>query len=491
MLDNINLKKISKTEFKKYYKTHCDLDSKMNQLLFYLVPLYKEYNDIYQNNIISLREAGEEGKFITRLNNLHQEVKKQQERIYINRLQMNKCLQNNSNLDADTKREYANNLIKIYKTNIENNKNKKKNVTNLNNECIEPYFDTKQRLFFNIKCNNNNNISDLKYLQNYSNNENNNKLINEIIKNDSTNHRSNKKDTLPIHDNNELDNTYNNQSLLSRINENGLSESNNNSKLAPNINIYNNRNNKISNKSNQFNIIKKNNISNANFLQPNRDRSSFMKSKKRIKTKNPNKRTKFIKKNELAKIKNDTSLPSRPNMDKPNVDINTNSNSSNDGIDIAQLDKAYLNKHNELINVYNAYQILFNKVNKYKDEIDRVKSLSTSKLINNTTMNKMLDDQKYVMNSVDKMQEELINKKILKPEERIPTHPVVSHPQNMNHFNNTLKEQINSVVSNNKLINSDIKKKMFNILNRERFINSEDVSNTNQKLINISTLDAN
>ena len=36
------------------------------------------------------------------------------------------------------------------------------------------------------------------------------------------------------------------------------------------------------------------------------------------------------------------------------------------------------------MNVYKAYQILFNKVNKYKDNLDKVKSLS-SKLINNNT----------------------------------------------------------------------------------------------------------
>ena len=54
------------------------------------------------------------------------------------------------------------------------------------------------------------------------------------------------------------------------------------------------------------------------------------------------------------------------------------------------------------MNVYKAYQILFNKVNKYKDNLDKVKSLSSSKLINNNTMNKMLKDQKYVTNSIVK-----------------------------------------------------------------------------------------
>lgn len=107
-----------------------------------------------------------------------------------------------------------------------------------------------------------------------------------------------------------------------------------------------------------------------------------------------------------------------------------------------------------------AYQILFNKVNKYKDDLDKVKSLSTSKIINNDTMNKMLQDQKYVMNSVDKMQEALVKKNILTPEERIPTEPVVSHPQNMEHFNNTLKDQINEVIEKKSNINGNIKKKI-------------------------------
>ena len=46
------------------YKNHCDLDSKMNQLLFFLVSLYKQYNEIYQNNLEPLKEANEDQIYI-------------------------------------------------------------------------------------------------------------------------------------------------------------------------------------------------------------------------------------------------------------------------------------------------------------------------------------------------------------------------------------------------------------------------------------------
>ena len=40
------------------------------------------------------------------------------------------------------------------------------------------------------------------------------------------------------------------------------------------------------------------------------------------------------------------------------------------------------------------------------------------------------------------MQDQLVNNNILKPEERIPTEPVVSHPQNMNHLMIVLRRKL-------------------------------------------------
>jgi hypothetical protein len=352
-------------QFKKFYQNHCSLDTKMNKLLNYLVPLYKQYNSIYQENTDSLIKNNENDIYVLRLNNLHQDIKQNQEQIYLNRLNMSNCIKNNIHLDTKKKQEYSDKLLAFYNNsdnaNI-NNQNIDLLSNDFNNECIEPFFDTHQRLKFNVKCSNS---------------------------------------TIP-----------------------------------------------------------------------------YKLTKKRVR--------KGIKKvNNLTKI----NIPLPPtNPERPEQNVITQHTKS--GVNIEQLDKAYINKHNELMNVYKAYQILFNKVNKYKDDLDRVKSLSTSKLINNNTMKKMLEDQKYVMNSVSKMQDQLVNNNILKPEERVPTEPVVSHPQNMNHFNDSLKSQINGLISTKTNLNSKTKDKLMSLLRDKTSINQILDSNngSNSSIFNINTL---
>jgi hypothetical protein len=366
--NNKNYHSLNMSQFKKYYNNHCSLDTKMNKLLNYLVPLYTQYNGIYQENKDSLMRNNENDIYVLRLNNLHQDIKQNQEQIYLNRLNMSDCIKNNIHLDTKKKQEYSDKLLVFYNNNDNTLKNKNNsNNSNIlsnefNNECIEPFFDTHQRLKFNVKCSNS---------------------------------------TIP-----------------------------------------------------------------------------YKLTKKRVR--------KGIKKvNNLTKI----NIPLPPtNLDSLEQNVITQHNKS--GVNIEQLDKAYINKHNELMNVYKAYQILFNKVNKYKDDLDRVKSLSTSKLINNNTMKKMLEDQKYVMNSVSKMQDQLVNNNILKPEERVPTEPVVSHPQNMNHFNDSLKTQINGLISSKTNLNSKTKDKLMSLLRDKTSINQILDSNngSNSSIFNINTL---
>lgn len=367
-------------QFKKYYQNHCSLDTKMNKLLNYLIPLYKQYNSIYQENKDNLIKNNENDIYILRLNNLHQDIKHNQEKIYLNRLNMSNCIKTNINLDTQQKNKYSDKLQVFYNTNNNNrtnNNNNNNRTTNLlsndfNNECIEPFFDTQQRLKFNVKCNNS--------------------------------------------------------------------------------------------------VI-------------------------------PYKMTKKKKLNSFKKVNNLTKLniplpPTIPDKSKhviPKHQTTQSTQSTQSGVNIEQLDKAYINKHNELMNVYNAYQILYNKVNKYKDDLDKVKSLSSSKLINNSTMEKMLEDQKYVMNSVSKMQDQLVNNNILKPEERVPTEPVVSHPQNMKHFNDNIKTQINSMINQKPNLNPKTKDKLFSLIKNQNSIKqsidtNKDTSNSSQNLFNINTL---
>lgn len=131
------------------------------------------------------------------------------------------------------------------------------------------------------------------------------------------------------------------------------------------------------------------------------------------------------------------------------------------GVNIETLDKAYLQKHNELAQMFKAYQILYKKVGEYKAKLDRIDKLASSQLISEEDMKRMLDDQKYMMETVNRMQEDLVSRKVLDPEERIPIpiEPVVKHPNNLKRFNNGIKDQINMVIERNKDVELDEKTK--------------------------------
>jgi hypothetical protein len=141
------------------------------------------------------------------------------------------------------------------------------------------------------------------------------------------------------------------------------------------------------------------------------------------------------------------------NSEKDN-DINKN---YRDGINVQTLDKAYLKKHNELVQLFKAYQVLFQKVGDYKKKLDKYQKMATSPLISKDKMKKLLDDQKFIMNSVDEMQKELVNMNVIKPEERVPTNLVVNQTTNMDMFNNEMKKQINNILISNNAKKNNIK----------------------------------
>ena len=98
------------------------------------------------------------------------------------------------------------------------------------------------------------------------------------------------------------------------------------------------------------------------------------------------------------------------------------------------------------------------------------------------------------------MQDQLVNNNI-KPEERIPTEPVVSHPQNMNKNNDSMKTQINGLINDRTNLNSKTKDKLMNLLKSKSTINQIDsnnnysnlnqlycLSNSYSNLFNINTL---
>ena len=147
---------------------------------------------------------------------------------------------------------------------------------------------------------------------------------------------------------------------------------------------------------------------------------------------------------------------------------------TNEKITVKELDHAYLQKHNELMTVYKAYQNLFSKTVGYKDELDKYKQLPTGSLISRNHMDKLIADQGFVMNMIDKMQDQLIDKNILSTTEKVPVNPVASHPQNIETFNNTMRDQIKHIIDRRVEVKPMMKTKIENLLNKYQNCDSND-----------------
>jgi hypothetical protein len=143
-------------------------------------------------------------------------------------------------------------------------------------------------------------------------------------------------------------------------------------------------------------------------------------------------------------------------------------------ITVGELDNAYLQKHNELMTVYKAYQNLFNKVLHYKDELDKYKKLPTGSLISRNHMDKLVADQGFVMNMIDKMQDQLISQNIISNTEKVPVNPVISNPKNIETFNNTMRDQIKHIIDRQVEVKPNMKMKIENLLSQYKNCDSND-----------------
>ena len=146
----------------------------------------------------------------------------------------------------------------------------------------------------------------------------------------------------------------------------------------------------------------------------------------------------------------------------------------NDKISINELDDAYLQKHNELMTVYKAYQNLFNKVLNYKSELDKYKQLPTTSSISRSHMDNLIKDQAFVMSMIEKMQDKLVSNNIISTTEKVPVNPVASNPENIAIFNDTMREQIRSIVDRQVEIKPNMKAKLENLLNKYKECDSND-----------------
>ena len=143
-------------------------------------------------------------------------------------------------------------------------------------------------------------------------------------------------------------------------------------------------------------------------------------------------------------------------------------------IAVSELDNAYLQKHNELMTVFKAYQNLYAKVLNYKEQLEKYKSLPTGSSISRCEMEKMLKDQRFVMDMIDKMQDNLVSNKILTDSERVLVTPVASNPDNMNAFNDTMRNQIKHIIERQVDINPNTKSKIENLLKQYQTCDSND-----------------
>ena len=143
-------------------------------------------------------------------------------------------------------------------------------------------------------------------------------------------------------------------------------------------------------------------------------------------------------------------------------------------INIKELDDAYLQKHNELMTVYKAYQNLFNVVLNYKDQLDKYKQLPTGSSISRSHMDKLIKDQGFVMDMIDKMQDQLVSKNIISNLEKVPVNPVTSHPENIGTFNNTMRDQIKHIIDRQVEVKPDMKMKIEDLLNQYKDCDSND-----------------
>ena len=162
-----------------------------------------------------------------------------------------------------------------------------------------------------------------------------------------------------------------------------------------------------------------------------------------------------------------TQLPmlEQGNFDMPNTE---------EKINVKELDDAYLQKHNELMTVYKAYQNLFNVVLNYKDQLDKYKNLPTGSTISRTHMDKLIKDQGFVMDMIDKMQDQLISKKIISNSDKVPVNPVSGNPENIGTFNNTMRDQIKQIIDRQVEVKPDMKTKIEDLLGKYKDCDSND-----------------
>uniref|UniRef100_A0A6C0E7T9 Uncharacterized protein n=1 Tax=viral metagenome TaxID=1070528 RepID=A0A6C0E7T9_9ZZZZ len=125
-----------------------------------------------------------------------------------------------------------------------------------------------------------------------------------------------------------------------------------------------------------------------------------------------------------------------------NVPLPITSNDISKLSDGKDVDKTYLEKHNELINIYKAYQTLYNKVVdigklKYKSEITR------------DQLDAMIRDQNTIVNNLVQMQNNLLQSGVLEKNEIVNVNTPNTVP--LQQYNHQFINQLQKVTQNGKM----------------------------------------
>jgi len=154
---------------------------------------------------------------------------------------------------------------------------------------------------------------------------------------------------------------------------------------------------------------------------------------------------------------------------------NNNTNNTKKFANSKEVDKAYLDKHNELMTLFKAYQKLYGKVLTYKDQVDKYKSLKFKSKITRNQFDQMKNDQRLVMNTLDRMQDDLIEKKVFSETERIDISKKDDDQIEM--INSNLREQINHALSKENVNLSNQAK-----MDIENILKEKDKNNRHKKI---------
>ena len=89
-------------------------------------------------------------------------------------------------------------------------------------------------------------------------------------------------------------------------------------------------------------------------------------------------------------------------------------------------------------------------------------------------MDKLIKDQGFVMDMIDKMQDQLVSKNIISNTEKVPVNPVASHHENIGTFNNTMRDQIRQIIDRQVEVKPDMKTKIEDLLGKYKDCDSND-----------------